>query len=200
MPSLPETHVTLESDLPLWDRFFTVAPLVLVGTREPDGGHDLAPKHMATPLSWDRWWGFVCSPTHRTWHNALRTKQFTVSYVPPHGFLQATLAAGPRSDEGKPTLQAVPVVEASVVDGVLAAGCDIYLECEVDRVVEGLGDNGLIIGRVVAAHAHRDALRADDRDDADLLTERPLLAYAHPLRFAPVAATTAFPLHEGFKK
>ena len=24
-----------------------------LGTREPDGGYDLAPKHMATPLGWD---------------------------------------------------------------------------------------------------------------------------------------------------
>ncbi len=35
--------VTLDIDEPIWDRFFTVAPLVLIGTVEPDGGYDLAP-------------------------------------------------------------------------------------------------------------------------------------------------------------
>ena len=28
---------TLDTDHPIWERFFTVAPLVLVGTREHDG-------------------------------------------------------------------------------------------------------------------------------------------------------------------
>ena len=37
-------------DQPIWERFYTVAPLVLVGTLEPDGSHDLAPKHMAMQL------------------------------------------------------------------------------------------------------------------------------------------------------
>ena len=42
--------VTLSVDLPVWDRVFTVNPLVLVGTKEEDGGYDLAPKHMAFPI------------------------------------------------------------------------------------------------------------------------------------------------------
>src|SRR5690606_34430059 len=45
-------RVELDVRVPVWDRFFTVAPLVLVGTREPDGRFDLAPKHMVLPLGW----------------------------------------------------------------------------------------------------------------------------------------------------
>ena len=41
--------VTLGQDWPVWDRVFTVNPLVLIGTRERDGEYDLAPKHMAFP-------------------------------------------------------------------------------------------------------------------------------------------------------
>ena len=41
----PERARVEELDVatPIWDQFFTVAPLVLVGTREADGRDDLAP-------------------------------------------------------------------------------------------------------------------------------------------------------------
>ena len=42
--------VEIDTSQPIWDRFFTVAPLVLIGTIEPDGSLDLAPKHMAMPM------------------------------------------------------------------------------------------------------------------------------------------------------
>ena len=32
----------------VWERVFTVAPLVIVGSKETDGTYDLAPKHMAS--------------------------------------------------------------------------------------------------------------------------------------------------------
>ena len=35
----------------IWNRFFTVNPLVVIGTQEEDGSFDLAPKHLAMPLS-----------------------------------------------------------------------------------------------------------------------------------------------------
>jgi len=53
--------VTLETELPIWERFFTVAPLVLIGTREIDGSYDLAPKHMAFRLGWENHFGFICT-------------------------------------------------------------------------------------------------------------------------------------------
>ena len=44
----------------LWDQVFTIAPLVVVGTKEGDK-YDLAPKHMVTPLGFGPYFGFVCS-------------------------------------------------------------------------------------------------------------------------------------------
>ena len=61
---------SIDTRRPIWERFFTVAPLVVVGTREEDGSPDLAPKHMAGPVSWQNFFGFVCSPTHATYANA----------------------------------------------------------------------------------------------------------------------------------
>ena len=40
--------VQIDTAVPIWDRFYMVAPLVLIGTIEPDGSLELAPKHIAS--------------------------------------------------------------------------------------------------------------------------------------------------------
>jgi flavin reductase (DIM6/NTAB) family NADH-FMN oxidoreductase RutF len=140
-----------------------VAPLVLVGTREADGSHDLAPKHMATPIGWDNYYGFVCTPRHHTHANIERSGVFTVSYPRPSQLVLASLAASPRcGEEDKPALAALPVFAASVVDGVLLDGGYMFLECELERIVGGFGVNSLIIGRIVAARVAADSERVHE--------------------------------------
>ena len=78
-PARHQQLIELDIEQPIWDRFFWVAPLVLIGTREPDGGHDLAPKHMAIPIGWDNFYGFVCTPSHHTYSNIQRERVFTHS-------------------------------------------------------------------------------------------------------------------------
>ena len=85
--------VTLQEDWPVWDRVFTVNPLVLIGTRERGGGYDLAPKHMAFPMGWENYFGFVCTLRHATYHNARREGAFTVSYPKPTQIVLASLSA-----------------------------------------------------------------------------------------------------------
>ncbi len=193
--------IALDVDEPIWERFFQVFPLVLIGTREADGSHDLAPKHMAIPVSWQNLFGFVCTPRHRTYRNAQRTGVFTVSYPRPDQVVATALAASPRcGDDDKPALAALPVFPASIVDGVLVEHGYLHLECELARIVDGLGENSLIIGRVVAAHAAPTALRALDRDDNEILRKEPLLAYLFPMRFAVVEQSQGFPVPAGFKR
>ena len=132
---------------PIWEGVFTVAPLVLVGTREEDGRHDLAPKHMAMPLGWRNHFGFVCHPSHATQRNAERTGIFTVSFPRPGSVVETALAAGVRVGGAKPSLDAVPVSPARVVDGVLVDDAHLWLECELQRVIDGFGENTLIAGR-----------------------------------------------------
>ena len=67
-----DSYVSLNVKRPIWDDFFAVYPLVVVGTKESDGNYDLAPKHLAIPVSWDNYFGFVCSETHGTYQNAKR--------------------------------------------------------------------------------------------------------------------------------
>src|SRR5215831_11966329 len=149
MPHYLREHIrTLEVDYPIWDRFFTVAPLVLVGTREPQG-YDLAPKHMVTPLGWENYFAFVCASRHRTQQNIEREKFFTVSYPRPTQLVLTSLAAAPRcGDDSKPSLLALPTFPASQVDGVFVCDAYLFLECTLDRIVDGFGVNSLIIGRI----------------------------------------------------
>jgi hypothetical protein len=92
-----EDFVTLQPDQPWFEAVYVPAPLVIVGTKEPDGSDDLAPKHMAFPLGWSDYFGFVCTPEHSTYRNAERTGVFTVSYPRPKNVLEASLAAAPRA-------------------------------------------------------------------------------------------------------
>jgi flavin reductase (DIM6/NTAB) family NADH-FMN oxidoreductase RutF len=197
----PSPPVELDVRVPVWERVFTVAPLVLVGTREPDGSFDLAPKHLALPLSWQNHFGFVCTPRHSTYTNALRERAFTVSYPRPAQLVHTSLAASPRCADGtKPAVAALPTRPASRVAGVLVEGAWLQLECELERVVEGLGENVLVVGRVVAASADPAALIDADREPEDVLAQAPLLAYVHPGRFAEIAAAYSFPLPEGMHR
>jgi len=191
--------VTLSEDFPIWERVFTVNPLVIVGTRESDGGYDLAPKHMAFPMGWENYFGFVCTPRHNTYHSARREGVFTVSYPRPTQIVLASLAASPRKGDGtKPSVYALPTFPASEVDGVFVEDAYLFLECALDRIVDDFGENSLICGRIVAAHVDEGYLRASDRDDNDLIHVSPLLAYLSPGRYARVAESNSFPFPADF--
>ena len=193
--------ITLPVDRSIWERVFCVAPLVIVGSKEPTGEYDLAPKHMAMPLGWGNYFCFVCSPRHATYHNIRRHGAFTVSYPRVGEVIYTSLAAAPRSeDQSKPSLLALPTLAASKVDGVLVTGCYLYLECSLHSMLDDFDGYSLIIGKIVAAAAHEDALRKQEIDDSDQIFRFPLLAYLQPGRIAEIRESTIFPLPEGFSR
>jgi flavin reductase (DIM6/NTAB) family NADH-FMN oxidoreductase RutF len=193
--------VRLPTDRPIWDLVFSVAPLVIVGSREESGQFNLAPKHLAMPLGWENYFGFVCSPRHTTYHNIRRCGVFTVSYPRLSEVLVASLAAAPRcEDRSKPSLLVLPTFPARQVEGVLVEGGYFFLECTVHSILDGFGPNSLIIGEVVAALAHEEALRDRERDEADQIFEFPMLAYLSPGRLAEIRQTVAFPFPSGFSR
>jgi flavin reductase (DIM6/NTAB) family NADH-FMN oxidoreductase RutF len=193
-------RASISTDAPVWDHVFTIAPLVIVGTRESGGGYDLAPKHMAMPLGWDNYYCFACTPRHATHHNVERTGEFTVSFPRPDQVLETSMAAGPRIEDGsKPTVGVLRTFPASTVDGVLVEGAYFWLECELERMVEGFGDNSLIIGRVVSAFADRQVMRVLGADQIDPLRDAPLLAYLSPGRYASIGQSSPFPFHVEFR-
>ena len=193
--------VSLEIQQPIWDRFFTVSPLVLIGTRDVSREYNLAPKHMAFPMGWDNYFGFVCTPSHTTYQNIVRSGVFTVTYPRPTQVVLASISATPRDDDNfKPSLLAMDTFPATQVDGPFVEDGYIFLECQLERIIDNFGRNSLITGKIIAAHVHQDALRISDRDDGDLIFEAPLLAYLEPGRFARIEQSIAFPFPSDFKR
>lgn len=198
--------VSLDPKQSFWDRFYMVSPLVVVGTRnEDEDNYDLAPKHMAAPMGWADHFGFVCTPQHKTYQNVVRDGVYTVSYPKPSQVVLASLAAAPRvgSSEGtrrKPSLDQLPTMSAKEVDGVFLKDAYLFLECELERCVDDLGENSLLIGKVKAVHVEEKALRVTEKESDDVIHEAPLLAYLPPDRYATIDESNAFPFPSGFHK
>lgn len=194
--------ISLDMDLPIWERFFTIAPLVVVGTKEGDG-YDLAPKHMVTPLGFGNFFGFVCTPRHSTYHNVKKTKEFTVSFPRPEQIIATSISASPRNEEISKSMgiiEALPLVKASTMDAPLLKDAYLYLECTHFKTIDGFDGYGLITGTIKAVHVHRDYLRVSERDDQEQLKKKPLLAYIANGRFAKVSDTYNFPFPKDFKR
>lgn len=204
--NMAEKHVddqmiSLDLKSPIWERFYTVAPLIVIGTKEGEG-YDLAPKHMAMPIGWHNFFGFVCTPRHSTYHNAKHYGVFTVSFPQPDQVLMTSLAASPRCGRPgyKPVLANLETMPADTVDGVFLKNSYLFLECNVDRIIDGFGNNSLIIGEIVAAHVHAKAIRESALDDQQLIYKMPLLAFLAPDRFATINESLAFPFPAKFDK
>jgi len=194
--------VELDLGASIWERFYTPSPLVLIGTREGDG-YDLAPKHMAFPMGWENYFGFVCTPNHSTYHNVIEWEGFGVSYPRPDQLLLTSLAALGRDTPpgaGAPGTTFLPVEAASSVEGVLLQGAYAQIECTLERIVDGFGPNSLIIGRACRARISPDALRSSEIDDGDLVRRAPLLTYLYPGRYGIIGETHPFPFPADFRK
>jgi flavin reductase (DIM6/NTAB) family NADH-FMN oxidoreductase RutF len=194
-------YVSLDPATGLWERVFTVAPLVLIGTVGQNGRVDLAPKHMVTPLGWGPYFAFVCTPRHGTYQNVEREGTFTVSYLRPDQVVLSSLTAAPRiEDDSKPIVDALDTFPAANGRDVFVAGGHLYLECRRERMIDGFGDNSLVIGEVTAAYADEAALRISDGDDQEAIERAPLLAYLPPGRWSEVGASRSFPFPVGFER
>jgi len=192
----------LDTTLPIWSRFFMVAPLAVVGTREGDG-YDLAPKHMVMPMGFGNYIGFVCTPDHSTYHNIRATGAFTVSFPRADQTLITALSAAPRQEaipKSEQIIDYLPTLKATETDALFLADSYLLLECEHFKTVDGFDQNSLITGRIKKAFVDRRYLRLSDQDAQQMLHENPLLAYLAEGRFARIADTYHFPFPKGFKR
>lgn len=179
-----------------------IAPLAVVGTREGEG-YDLAPKHMLSPLGFDNYFGFVCTPAHGTYQNIREYGEFTVSFPRPDQTLITSLSASPRQGElpkSEQVVQTLPTCRATEVDALFLEQSYLMLECKHFKTIDGFGQNSLITGRIIRAHVDPDYLRVSEQDDQQRLYDHPLLAYVAEGRFARVAETFHFPFPKGFKR
>ncbi len=195
-------YVSLDIQHPIWDRIFTVAPLVVVGTKE-EGGYDLAPKHMATPLGFDNYFGFVCTPRHGTYQNVKKTGEFTVSFPTPDQVTTTSLSASPRKEaltKSQQIVEALPLIKAASMDAPLVKDAYLYLECELFKIIDGFGENSIITGSIKRAYVRNEYLRVSEKDEQEQLKNNPLLAYISYGRFAKIDETYNFPFPKDFKR
>lgn len=198
MPDPLGEFIALEVKYPIWERFLYAAPLVLIGTADPDGTPNLAPKHRVIPLGWDNYVGFACTPAHSTYQNAKRENFFTVNYPRPEQVVLASMAAAPQCQEGtREFMDALDTIPATRGNAPLLQDAYVYLECELDRVVDDFGACSLVAGRVVAALVHRDARLTTERDPQDVILENPILSYVSPQRVTKIRHTHKFPRPPG---
>ena len=195
-----EETVDLSLDHPIWDRVFTVAPLVVVGTRDAMGNYDLESKHLALPLGSGLYFGFISTEQHATYRNISRDRCFTVSFPNPSSVVVTSLTSSARREgHKKPVLQALPMTKAVTMDAMFVSDSYLFLECELDRIITGFGENCLISGVIRRAAVNKESLRLFEQDDKVMLERRPLLAFLPPERYAVLKSTRPFPFPESVR-
>ena len=152
-------------------------------------------------MSWKNHFGFVCTPRHNTYQNIQRDRQFSVTYMRPSQTVLASLAATPRCEDGsKPITQALPTFAAETINAAFVEDGYLFLECELQQIVDELGENSLIIGHIISARVAEDALRSSDQDDEDLIfTRHPCSPTCTPVALLKSPAPTSCPSRQASK-
>lgn len=192
----------LDTNSPIWNHVYTVAPLVVIGTKENDG-YDLAPKHMATPLGFDNYFGFVCTPNHGTYKNIKKYREFTVSFPLTNQVLITSLSATSRCDEISKTKrisETIPTIEATTIDALFVKHSYLYLECKLFKIIDGFNQNSIISGKIETAFVNKNYIKYSELDEQKQLNEHPLLVYIANGRFAEIRKTFNFPFPKNFKR
>jgi flavin reductase (DIM6/NTAB) family NADH-FMN oxidoreductase RutF len=193
--------ISLEINDQFWNRFFTVHGLFLVGSKEPDGGYNLAPKHMGMPMGFSPYFGFIGTPRKATYRNITSHGYFTVSFPHPNQLVSTTLTASQREpDNSKPIIESLPTVNAECIEGVVLQNSYLQLECKLHEISGHYGEWEMIVGQIVHAYVDQRCLRKQSVDDNDLIHQTPLLAYLHPDRHAKISESLSIPLPQNFKR
>ena len=199
---LANNLVKINTQESIWNHVFTVAPLIVVGTKE-GLNYDLAPKHMATPIGQSNYFAFVCTPRHSTYQNIKKTGEFSVSFPIPDHIVLASLSATPRcNDSGtdKAIVKALPTTKCQSIDSIFFKDSYLFLECKLMKIIDGFDDYSIITGKIKEAYVDKEYLIESEKDEQQQIHENPLLAYVANGRFSKIKDTYNFPFPKGFNK
>ena len=193
--------VSLDMKKSIWDHFYMVAPLVIIGSKE-NGNFNLAPKHMATPIGFSNYFGFVCTPRHTTYSNIKKEKKFTVSFVKPSQVVISSLAATPRTEKNQCSKSIITSLStiSSPTGNLFIEDSYVLFECELFKIIDGFDDYSIITGKIKNALVHKNFKIYSDMDEQMHLQENPLLGYIAQGRFASINETFKFPFPRNFQK
>ncbi|MGI9532230.1 flavin reductase [Lutimonas sp.] len=194
--------ISLELKDSIWEHFYTVAPLVVIGSKESQG-FDLAPKHMATPLGFSDFFGFVCTARHNTYQNIKKHSRFSVSFVKPDQILLSSLAAIPRcavKDFSQEITNQIPTLLSEDGEVIFVQDSYVMLDCALHQIIDGFDDYSIITGRIRSARVHKNYKIVSDEGHQKQIYDHPLLAYIAPGRFANIHETLAYPYPKDFQR
>ena len=195
-------YIKLDLKEPIWNHVFTVAPLIVIGTKEGEN-YDLAPKNMASLIGDSNYFAFICTPNHATYQNIKKFKEFSVSFPIPDQVVLASLSASPRCEnimDEKPILNELPTTKCNKIDAVILKDSYLYFECNRPKIIDGFEEHSIITGKIIEAYTDSAYLKVSDKDEQQQIFENPLLAYIAHGRFAKITETYNFPYPKGFKR
>ncbi len=193
--------ISLNVEENIWDHFYTVAPLVVIGTKEGDV-YDLSPKHMVTPIGFSNYIAFVCTPRHKTYHNVKKENSFTVSFIRPSQILLSSLSAIPRCEGNhyvKNIVENIPTIPTSKKDNIFIADSYVLFECTLFKIIDGFDSYSIITGKIDAAFVHKDYKIFSEVDQQKHVYDNSLLAYIAQGRFADIKETLSYPYPKDFQ-
>ena len=194
--------ISLDVKESIWEHFYTVAPLVVIGTKE-NQGFDLAPKHMATPLGFSDFFGFVCTPRHNTYHNIKKNQRFSVSFVKPSLIFEPSFNTMPRcavKDFPEEITNQIPTVTNHDGEVIFVRDSYVMLDCSAYKIIDGFDDYSLITGKINYAKVHKDYKIVSDEGHQKQIYDNPLLAYIAQGRFASIKETLSYPYPKDFQR
>lgn len=193
--------VSLDMQQSIWEHFYMVAPLVVIGSKENDN-YNLAPKHMVIPIGFSNYFGFVCTPRHATYHNIKKEKNFTVSIVKPSQVVISSLTATPRTEKNECSKDIISNLStiSSSNGNLFIKDSYVLFECELFKIIDGFDDYSIITGKIKNALVHKNFKIYSDMDEQKYFQENPLLGYIAQGRFATIKETYKFPFPRDFKK
>ncbi len=177
-------------------RFFRPANLVLVTTLSPNGVVNVAPKTQAMPIGRKGYWAFACCARHHTYQNIEHQGEFVINFPGPgliERVAQTARDVPPGTDEIKEA--GLTAMEARRVKVPVVAECGVNVECRRHQVIDGYGDESLIVGEVVAVTIDEVLVDAG----VETLHTFPLLVYVYPDHYAVVDRVERFRFPEDYK-
>jgi len=177
-------------------QFFRSANLVLVTTLASSGVPNVAPKTQVMPVGRKGYWAFACCDRHHTYQNVIQQGEFVINFPGPELIEQVSQAARefpPGTDEiSEAGLTAMGSQEVRVPS---IAECRVHLECKRYQVIDGYGEESLIVGEVVAVTVDEELVDAG----AELLEEYPLLVYVYPGHYTGIEHVKRFRFPRNYK-
>jgi flavin reductase (DIM6/NTAB) family NADH-FMN oxidoreductase RutF len=188
--------VSLNLDRFVGGQFFCPEMVVLVTTMSTSGIFNVAPKTQAMPVGRGNYWAFACCSSHHTYQNVLQQGEFVVN-IPGPELIEHISRASADTPAGADEIDAcgLTAIPSRQVAVPSILECRVHLECKRYQVIDGLGGDSLIIGKIVAACGDQDFVSTDVR----ILAEKPVLAYVHPDHYTLVKEVRKFQFPRNYK-